>query len=180
MNEQNIGNVKTVVVNRDKLLDIIKENKAKHDALFDAALSGYWIAAHTRIEKKREEFNTHAQDTASYFYKITDVLLDKVSKKEKVNDCSYINVPNPNFNYCIDLKYPESHAYEYEKAIRSISLNVYDKIELNEQEFNQYVMNDWSWKNSFISSNSNYIYSGMSCITGYYANAIQTSGCLIL
>lgn len=38
MSENNIGNMKSVVIEKDKLLSVIKENKEKHDALFDAAL----------------------------------------------------------------------------------------------------------------------------------------------
>lgn len=178
--QQYVGNVKSAVVDRNQLLSILKENKARHDALLEAAVSGYWLAVKERVEQKRTEFKEYDNNLNSYFYKLTDILLDKIEKKEKVDDCGHINVPKPNFNYMIDLRYPESHTAEYNRAIRSVELNVYDKIELSESEFNQYVMNDWSWKNSFILSNSLYVLSGAASVTGFYGNSIRSSGCLIL
>lgn len=179
MNE-NIGNVKSVVIDRDNLLSIIKENKAKHDALFDAALSGYWISTKDVIEKKVKEFKDYTKVLNSDFTHSTDTILNKISKQEKVDGYTYIPTPNASFSYSVNLKYPESHAAEYDRAIRSVSLNVYDKIELSETEFNQYVMNDWSWKSSFINSNNSYVTAGSACITGCYSNAILLSGCSIL
>ncbi len=180
MSEENIGDVKDVVINKGKLLAIIKENKARHDALFEAALSGYWISAKTVIEQKQKEFKEYLVTLKSDFTYGSNMILDKIAKQEKVDDYGSIPLNNSYFNYGVNLKYPESHEAEYNRAIRAIELNIYENIELSEIEFNQYVMNDWSWKNSFVTSNSNYISLGAKCITGYYSNMIYCSGAGIL
>lgn len=179
MTTQDIGNIKTVVVDKHVLLDIIKENKIKHDQLYTAAVSGYWLTAHSIIEQKRKNFENYHKELYQEFNKNTDIIIEKIINRAKIEDYRYIPMQT-SFNYSIDLKYPENHAAEYNRAIRSIELNVYDKIQLSELEFNQYVMNDWSWKSAFVTANSAYILSGANCITGAYSSAIQASGCLIL
>jgi hypothetical protein len=177
--EQTIGNVKTVVINKNKLLDIIKENKAKHDAIFEVATSGYWQSAQRKLEEKRENFDKYLLDLSDDFDTQLDKLNNKISLKQRVDGYSYIPI-QASMNYTIDLKYPENHAHEYERAIRSVELSVFDKIELSEQEFNQYVMNDWSWRNSFLTSSSGYITSITGCYWGSgLQNSVLISGCNI-
>ncbi len=185
MNETPIGNIKNVVINRDKLLNIIKENKAKHDALFEMSVSGYWLTADTRIQEKKNEFEKYLIDAALDFRRNAENIHEKIKNKQKVDNVSYIPMQT-SMSYQINLSYPVSYTNEYHKAIRSVELSVYDNIQLNEQEFNQNVLNDWNWKSSFVNSNSAYV---TNCLTGYspilfsgssYYNAIAMSGCLIL
>lgn len=181
MQNENIGDIRNVVVDKLQLLSIIKDNKAKHDAIFESAVSGYWIEAKDRVNQKKAEFSKYTNYLTSLFNTSTDLLLKRIEDRESLTQYSSINVSPAYMNYSINLKYPESYDKEYNRAIRSVELNVYDKIELSEQEFNQYVMNDWSWKNSFISSNSayvnTYIFSGAHAITGCYSSNVLTSGC---
>jgi len=48
---------------------------------------------------------------------------------------------------------PESHEKEYQKVIRQLELSVDDKVSLNDQQFQTYVMDDWYWKNTFALNN---------------------------
>lgn len=176
--EKDIGNVKSVVVYKDNLLRVIRENKAKHDAIFDAALSGYWIASKEKILKKQESFKDYVTVLQQDFAKSAEIMLSKIENKNRsISSYGSIPIPNASFSYSVDLRYPESHSDDYERAIKAVELSVYDKIELTEIEFNQYIMNNWTWRSSFISSNTDYAYSGVCFTTGFYANAIAISGC---
>jgi hypothetical protein len=51
---------------------------------------------------------------------------------------------------------PTSYEKDYERAIRMLELSVEDTIELEEDIFNQLVLDEWHWKNAFVASNSLY------------------------
>jgi len=43
-----------------------------------------------------------------------------------------------------------SHEASYKRAIRMLELSVEDIIEVEEDIFNQLVLDEWSWKNQFV------------------------------
>ena len=47
---------------------------------------------------------------------------------------------------------PVSYEDSYNRAIRMMELSVEDVIELEEQIFNQLVLDEWAWKNAFTAS----------------------------
>lgn len=51
---------------------------------------------------------------------------------------------------------PVSYLKDYDRIIRQLELSSEKIIELNEQEFNQYVMDEWGWKQSFTHLNTMY------------------------
>jgi hypothetical protein len=51
---------------------------------------------------------------------------------------------------------PRSYESDYNRAARMLELSVEDVIELEDDVFNQLVLDEWSWKQSFTVSNSSY------------------------
>ena len=51
---------------------------------------------------------------------------------------------------------PVSYADSYTRAIRMLELSVDDVIELEQDVFNQLVLDEWNWKRNFILSNATY------------------------
>ena len=51
---------------------------------------------------------------------------------------------------------PNSYENSYTRAIRMLELSVDDVIEVEEDVFNQLVLDEWTWKNSFVASSSLY------------------------
>jgi hypothetical protein len=51
---------------------------------------------------------------------------------------------------------PVSYEDSYKRAIRMLELSVEEIIEVEEDVFNQLVLDEWSWKRSFTMSNSTY------------------------
>ena len=45
----------TIIIEKDKLLPIVIENKKKHDDIYDAAVSGYWQKAEEILTFKLEQ-----------------------------------------------------------------------------------------------------------------------------
>ena len=55
-----------------------------------------------------------------------------------------------------DLPIPLDHSAEYDRALKMVEMSVDDILELTEQEFATLVMDDWGWKQQFLTSNSRY------------------------
>ena len=51
---------------------------------------------------------------------------------------------------------PTSYEKEYDRAIRMLELSVDDTIELEDEIFNQLVLDEWSWKHAFVASGALY------------------------
>ena len=51
---------------------------------------------------------------------------------------------------------PISYEDSYKRAIRMLELSIDDIIEVEEDVFNQLVLDEWSWKRGFIASNTIY------------------------
>ena len=51
---------------------------------------------------------------------------------------------------------PESHAEDYDRVIGMLSMSVDDTITLTAEEFAQYVMDQWHWKQDFVRMSSAY------------------------
>lgn len=56
----------------------------------------------------------------------------------------------------IHLPEPQDHTKDYDRVILMVKMSVNDEVELTHQEFQQYVMDDWSWKREFVATASNY------------------------
>lgn len=51
---------------------------------------------------------------------------------------------------------PDSYENDYTRAIRMLELSVEDTIEVEQDIFNQLVLDEWSWKTSFSMTNATY------------------------
>ncbi len=60
------------------------------------------------------------------------------------------------FDVAIRLPVPEDHTDDYNRVITMLEMSVDDEIEIYEQEFSQYVMDQWSWKGAFTTTNATY------------------------
>lgn len=51
---------------------------------------------------------------------------------------------------------PRSYEKEYNRAIRMLELSVEEVIEVEEDVFNQLVLDEWAWKHNFVASSALY------------------------
>jgi len=56
----------------------------------------------------------------------------------------------------VELQEPVNQTKDYDRVISMLSMSQDDIIELNEHDFAQYVLDDWSWKAQFTTTNSRY------------------------
>lgn len=69
----------------------------------------------------------------------------------------------------IGLAEPMDQTREYDRAIRMLEMSVDTEITLSDRDFQQFVMDDWAWKEQFSASNRAYVKSGFA--TSYLAAA---------
>lgn len=56
----------------------------------------------------------------------------------------------------VSLPVPEDHTDDYDRALTSLEWSIFDEVELTMREFDQYVRDNWSWKNEFTATTSLY------------------------
>lgn len=116
--------MRSVKINKEELLSIVRENKDKHVRQYEEAVVDF----RTAVIKITTE-NSKLAKTGD---------LDKISKIK--------SIPNK----------PSSYEDNYNRAIRMLELSVEDIIELEEDIFNQLVLDEWQWKHQFVASSALY------------------------
>lgn len=160
MSEQSgVSRLDEVKVSRKEVLEIVKQNKQKHDKILADAIEGYWLDAEKTLKTHKadrlKELKKQYQKNVKDFKKQVNKDLDLVAKRKK--DGPFVHLHKA---------YPEDHSNDYNSVIRKLELCVEDTVELDSNEFEQYIRNQWAWRNSFITTNSFY-----SAISGGYYNS---------
>ena len=137
-----------IKVSKSELLTIVRDNKKKHDEIYEAAESGYWLEAEEFLKKHQKDQLTalkkNYQKTVKDLKKQVAKVLRLVEEKKK-DGYFYMRKP-----------FPENHSDDYQGAIQRLELCVDPEIELENNEFDSYVRNKWAWRSTFLSTNSGY------------------------
>jgi hypothetical protein len=144
-----------VVMKKDGLINILKENKAKHDSIFETSKEEYWITAKQVVNEKQKKLEVSIRD----FQEQIDFQIKRLDKKieNKETIPNYLEIRQVAWDFTLPIQYPENHTKDYEKAIRMMEASIYDTVSLSAEEFDSYVLNNWEWKEKFIISNSYYL-----------------------
>lgn len=116
--------MKKVLLDRNELLEIVRENKEKHVAEYHEAVTDF----------KKAVFNVTKENLS----------LARTGRLEEIARIK--SIPNA----------PVSYEDNYNRAIRMLELSVEDQVELEEQIFNQLVLDEWHWKLMFTTMNATY------------------------
>lgn len=79
----------------------------------------------------------------AYLIKELEQRLDEAQKGMKID-------------HYIRLEAPVNHTEDYDRACAMVKMSVEDIIELSEQDFAQYVMDQWAWKHAFVENAGSY------------------------
>lgn len=94
-------------------------------------------------DKHREVFLEAIDGYRTEAIKRLERMIEKIKKGKTIDQFLRLPVPTDN-------------TPEYKRVIKMIELDNRDEIMLTEEEFAQYVMDDWSWKREWIATASNY------------------------
>lgn len=102
------------------------------------------------LDKLRENRDIHAeqyvQARAGWEQAVVDGLKDALAKAESKTE----------FVTSLDLPQPTDHTSDYDSTIAMLSMSQDDLLELGASEFNQYVMDNWRWKEQFTRMSQSY------------------------
>jgi hypothetical protein len=149
-----------ITVKRSDVLEIVRENKKKHDSIFKDAVDGFWNAAEEVLKKNEKETITSLEKRHKEKLKAMRKEL-KVAKKnlkdQTKKELEFVKKKEKNSPwYYMKNIYPENHSDDYEGTIRRLELCVDSEVELDEVEFDKYIRNKWQWRDSFLSNNTGY------------------------
>lgn len=85
---------------------------------------------------------------AGYREEVIRVLDETLEKARKGNPFN-VQVPTT-------LVVPQEHTRDYDRVIRMLEMAIADEVTVTEQQFSQYVLDDWGWRAAFIASTSRY------------------------
>lgn len=123
---------KSVKVNKDELLKVIRDNKEKHIHDYEEAVHDYKLAV-IKVSENNVKVSKKRLDNA----------------KKGIYDFSgmmYLTIP----------KEPKSYEAEYNRAIRMLEMSVETDLDVDAIVFNQLALDEWQWKNDFILASSAY------------------------
>ncbi len=166
----------TVVVDKTKLLETLQANRDKHNSIYDAAVSGYWIEAQRVLDQKKLDFEEASIKLTNQFTLQKDQIQLNVSEQNKDKMGTSFSLALQ-FNSSWPLRFPENHLEDYSRVIDLLTFSVADKVQLSVTEFDAYVRNNWSWRQGFLNTNGGYI---GNIVTGSMVasiGAIAVSGC---
>ena len=132
--------MQTVRINKDKLLEIVITNRDKHATEYREAIEGYWISLQEAFEDKVEAVENHISKIESK---------DRTNKQMADGPSAYLDNRN-------DLPKPEDHLDDYDSIIAMLQWSEDDTVELEATDFNNYVQDDWGWKEQFTRMSDTY------------------------
>ncbi len=177
-----------ITVLKDKLLTKLRENRQRHDEIFKAACEGFWVQARQQLDEKKTEFTAMLSKAAKDLEWISTKATTDFDKSfadfggalEAKDRKPLVRFPSYSFGHVpVSFQpdwtpaYPVEHLADYDRAISKLEFSVADKVSLSAEDFDAYVLNNWSWKAQFSASNSDLI----KCVTGFY---LQASGASFL
>lgn len=116
--------MRTVTVNKNQLIEILKKNRDLHVKKYLEACESYKLDALEEIEATFESLREF----------VTTL------KKGQTAHVAY-----PPFR----VQYPISYEDSYTDAIGMLTMHVDETIELDSHEYQKYCKDDWEWKDSF-------------------------------
>lgn len=66
----------------------------------------------------------------------------------------------------ISLPEPADHTRDYDRALGMLEMSVDEEVLIDEQRYSELVMDDWGWKNQFLTTNSAYSASALATLKG--------------
>jgi hypothetical protein len=131
-----------IEVNRQKLVNILYENRTKHIKDYQEALDGYKLAAISKLNEGYEKAKSHLEKNIAAARENINAF--DPEKLESVSD--YIQLVDA---INIKLPVPRNCRAEYDAAIAMAEWDVRETLELTHAEFQCFVRDIWDWTDNF-------------------------------
>lgn len=119
------------------LITRMEANRDKHSQEFQTALKGYWL----EVQEQAEQASKDARKAA----KTAGEVAAGAAEPDRLS-----------LHWSAAPTKPENHTGDYDRVIDMLKLAKNAAIELDEQQFAQYVRDEWDWKALFTATSSVY------------------------
>ena len=106
--------------------------------------------------KKNKEAHVKQYEHAAKLYKQTKIEYLNSLKEAidaRLNSVKPGDDVNTHFDLRITVSEPVSYEKQYDNAIRMLDLSTANSVLLGQNEFDQYVLDDWNWKQNWAANN---------------------------
>lgn len=139
-----------VKVQRLKLLETLKQNLDTHRKEYQESLLAYQSLAKERLHKLQRK----AQQALADNFAAIERKIDRFDPESEDHDLSDTVVLLNTLSF--NLKVPQDHSRSYEVAIQMAEWEVEETIELTQDQFQAFVLDDWEWQQEFKFLNRSY------------------------
>lgn len=170
--EEVFGRFSGIVISKESLLSSLETNKRKHDELYNLAIDNYKRA----VEKYVENYTLFYKGAGHEYFDYAPTPSEYLEKWDNESEFTFPGLSLQAKPPAKPVK-PSNYSDQYLSAIRRVELSIYDKFELTENEFQPYVLNNWSWKSTFTETVKGLAFYGgenfytTPIATGYYAGS---------
>lgn len=99
------------------------------------------------LENHRAEFEKAWDGYRAKYLKNIEAILDAAKDARRGTELVHF----------VNLTAPQDHTADYKRALEMLEWDTEQLVELTQQEFSQYVQDDWGWKEQFQTTNSMYL-----------------------
>jgi len=139
--QENYVTMDCVRIDKRRLMDKVRENRASHETAYNEAVEAYKVVVINKIQER-------LQDEKAKYEKLVARILEESTNFEKD--------PSINLQWVMVTK-PISYLEDYDTAISMLDFSLDRVAELDRQEFQSCVMDNWEWKKDFININNTMI-----------------------
>lgn len=109
------------------------------------------VAKDALLKKLRENRDNHRKEfelALEGWRKTADEEIARLYEEAKAGKLkqAFLNLPRP-----------EDHTKDYDRRIEMLEMDINQTVELEEQEYAQYVQDDWGWRRQWTASNTAYM-----------------------
>lgn len=141
--------MKKVTVKTSELLETLQKNMEQHIKDYQEAVNDYKAVARDKLAEHIEKAVARLEKSAGDIREKIDTF--NPSDPDRVRDTVTI-LQSVQFT----LPVPQDHRKDYEVAIQMCKWEVNETIELSQDEFQCFVLDDWTWKDDFLGTKMSY------------------------
>jgi len=142
------------------LIEKLKENRKRHKDIYNESLIAYRQDVLATLEDLKDDLNERVTNLAECM---------KITNEDEEQTDSY-----KDYNFSLSNPFvvkPSNHLLDYDRTILMIENCQQNDIELTQTEYAQYVMDNWDWQQSFMTSNAGWsTIAASGCVSMGYAN----------
>ena len=128
-----IDSNRKVNINREKLIDKLKDNRTQHDHIYNEAREGF----QTELRETMQNVGAWLVEAVEQGHGVwtLDIITDKVSALSEID-------------------VPQNYLAAYDEAIELFEWDESPVIVLTWSEFRKFVLDKWDWQDHFLASNA--------------------------